>query len=43
MSELSVELSWQRSEPDLNSGKFSNSHTVRYTQNYALQVDAAPD
>jgi hypothetical protein len=30
MSELSIELHWQRSEPDLQSGKYSNAHTVRY-------------
>ena len=43
MSELSVELSWQRSEPDLRPGKFSNNHTVRYNDSNELQVDAAPD
>lgn len=43
MSELSIELRWQRSEPDLHSGKYSNEHTVRYNDSYALQVDAAPD
>jgi organic hydroperoxide reductase OsmC/OhrA len=43
MSELSVELHWQRSEPDLQSGKYSNAHTVRYNDACDLQVDAAPD
>lgn len=43
MSELSIELHWQRSEPDLQSGKYSNAHTVRYNDTYNLQVDAAPD
>ena len=43
MSELSIELNWQRFEPDLKSGKFSNAHTVRYNDNYELRGDAAPD
>lgn len=43
MSELSVALSWQRSEPELRPGKFSNNHTVRYNDSNELQVDAAPD
>lgn len=43
MSELSIELNWQRSESDLQSGKFSNAHTVRYNDNYDLRADAAPD
>ena len=43
MSELSIELHWQRSEARLLSGKYSNEHTVRYNDSYDLQVDAAPD
>ncbi len=43
MSELSVDLSWQRSESDLRPGKFSNKHSVRYNDSNELQVDAAPD
>ena len=43
MSELSIELNWQRSEPDMRPGKFSNHHTVRYNDDNELQVDAAPD
>lgn len=43
MSELSVKLHWQRSEPELHPGKYSNQHTVRYTDNCAVPVDAAPD
>lgn len=42
MSELSIELHWQRSEPDLQSGKYSNVHTVRYNDSHDLRVDAAP-
>lgn len=43
MSDLSIELSWQRSELDFAPGKFSNKHTVRYNDSNELQVDAAPD
>ena len=43
MSELSIELTWQRSEHELRPGKFSNAHTVRYNDRYELQADAAPD
>lgn len=32
MSELSVDLHWQRSEPELRSGKYSNAHTVQYNE-----------
>jgi organic hydroperoxide reductase OsmC/OhrA len=43
MSELSIELHWQRSEPNLHSAEYSKVHSVRYNDNYELQVDAAPD
>lgn len=43
MSEHSISLHWQRSEPDLLSGKYSGAHTVRYNDRYEVQVDAAPD
>ncbi|MDZ7841707.1 MAG: OsmC family protein [Gammaproteobacteria bacterium] len=43
MSELSIELNWQRSAPDLKPGKYSNAHTLRYNDNYEQQADAAPD
>lgn len=43
MSELSINLNWQRAEPALHSGKFSNAHTVRYNEQTELPVDAAPD
>ena len=43
MTELSIQLHWQRSEPDLNPGKYSNKHTVCYNESNNLQVDAAPD
>jgi organic hydroperoxide reductase OsmC/OhrA len=43
MSELSIELNWQRPDSDLHSGKLSNAHTVGYSDNYDLRADAAPD
>lgn len=43
MSELAIELSWDRSESDLQPGKYSNAHGVRYNNTYELQADAAPD
>jgi len=42
MSDLSIELSWERTGPDLRPGRFSNAHTVRYNDSYELAVDAAP-
>ncbi len=43
MSDLAIELHWQRAEPALQTGKYSNAHTVLYNPNYDIQVDAAPD
>ena len=43
MSDLSIELLWQRSEPALVAGQYSTAHTVHYNDNFALKVDAAPD
>lgn len=43
MSALSIQLHWQRAEPTLQSGKYSNAHTVQYGDRYDLMVDAAPD
>jgi organic hydroperoxide reductase OsmC/OhrA len=43
MSGLSIDLCWQRSEPEPQSGKYSNAHIVRSNDSYALLVDAAPD
>ena len=43
MSELSIELNWHRSEADLNPGKYSNAHSVRYNDIHELTADAAPD
>jgi len=43
MSELSIELDWQRTELELQPGKYSNVHKLRYNDNYQQQADAAPD
>jgi organic hydroperoxide reductase OsmC/OhrA len=43
MSELSIKLHWQRSEPELKPNKYSNEHTVSYNDQFKLTVDAAPD
>ena len=43
MSDLSIQLHWQRTEPDLQPGKYSNVHTVQFNGSNDLQVDSAPD
>ena len=43
MSNLSIELRWQRNEPDFQPGKYSAEHLVHYNDSYEVQVDAAPD
>lgn len=43
MTELSIQLHWQRAEPELRAGKYSNAHTVQFNGSHDLQVDAAPD
>ncbi len=43
MSALAIELHWHRAEPALETGKFSNAHSVQYNRSHELQVDAAPD
>ncbi|HSH42599.1 MAG TPA: OsmC family protein [Arenicellales bacterium] len=42
MSELSIELHWQRAEPELQTGKYSNAHAVHYNDKHEVQADAAP-
>lgn len=42
MSELSIELHWQRPKTDPHGARHSYAHTVRYNDNFELQVDAAP-
>jgi organic hydroperoxide reductase OsmC/OhrA len=43
MSELSIQLHWQRAERELATGKYSNAHTVQFNDRYDLPVDSAPD
>ncbi len=43
MSDLSIDLTWQRTTPALRPGEYSNAHTVRYNDNCELTADAAPD
>jgi organic hydroperoxide reductase OsmC/OhrA len=43
MSDLAIELHWQRAEPDLQTGRYSNAHAVQYNSAQELPVDAAPD
>ena len=43
MSDLSIDLSWQRAGAKLITGEYSNKHSVRYNEIYELQADAAPD
>ncbi|NEK24891.1 OsmC family peroxiredoxin [Sulfitobacter sp. JBTF-M27] len=43
MSDLSIALHWQRAEPVLQPGKFSNEHIVQYNSTHDVQVDSAPD
>ncbi len=42
MYEFSIDLHWRRSEPELRSGKFSDTHTVRYNESDQEQADALP-
>jgi organic hydroperoxide reductase OsmC/OhrA len=43
MSDLSIDLSWERTSPDLRPGEFSNAHTITYNDRFELEADAAPD
>jgi organic hydroperoxide reductase OsmC/OhrA len=43
MSEISIQLHWQRVEPELKPGAYSGKHTVQFNNSYDLPVDAAPD
>jgi organic hydroperoxide reductase OsmC/OhrA len=43
MSDLAIQLHWQRAEPAFLPGKYSAEHTVRYNNSHEVQVDAAPD
>ena len=43
MSDLSIDLHWQRAEPALRTGKYSSAHTVQFNDDHEVRVDAAPD
>ena len=43
MSDLAIQLHWHRVEPVLQTGIYSNAHTVQYNNLCDIQVDAAPD
>jgi organic hydroperoxide reductase OsmC/OhrA len=43
MSELSVDIVWNRTTEELLPGKFSNAHDVNYNKQFQLKADAAPD
>lgn len=43
MSDLAIELHWQRAESDFQPGEYSAEHLVRYNNTHEVQVDAAPD
>lgn len=43
MSDLSIQLHWQRAESELRPGKYSNAHAVQFNDSFDLRVDAAPD
>ena len=42
MSELSIELSWQRQESELLPNKYSCAHHIKYNDTFKVQADAAP-
>ncbi len=43
MSELSVDLIWNRKESELLPGKFSSEHQVSYNEHFKVTADTAPD
>ena len=43
MSDLSIQLHWQRAELALLTGKYSNAHTVQFNSDCDICVAAAPD
>ncbi len=43
MSELSINLSWKRNEPELTPGKFSSEHDISYNDHFKVKADTAPD
>lgn len=43
MSDISIQLHWHRTTPDLKPGGYSAEHVVQYSNAFDVQVDAAPD
>lgn len=43
MSDLSINLSWNRDSESLVYGKYSNAHEIVYNEHYHVIGDAAPD
>jgi len=43
MSDLSIELHWQRTTPVFAAGSYSNSHIVQMNRLHEIDVDSAPD
>jgi organic hydroperoxide reductase OsmC/OhrA len=43
MSDLAIQLHWQRAVPVFEAGAYSNLHTVQYNNQYDIPVDSAPD
>lgn len=43
MSDLSIQLHWHRTTPDLKPGAYSAQHVVQYNNSADVLVDAAPD
>ncbi|MFY2824213.1 OsmC family protein [Ruegeria sp. MALMAid1280] len=43
MSEISIDLHWNRVEPELKPGAYTAEHNVQLNNGYDIQVDAAPD
>ena len=43
MSDLSIEIHWQRKTPVFATGTYSNSHIVQMNRLHEIDVDSAPD
>jgi len=43
MTELSIDLNWQRTTPELVLGEYETGHEISFHDDCAIQADAAPD
>ncbi|SDE02361.1 OsmC family protein [Ruegeria marina] len=43
MSDLSIQLHWHRTTPELKPGAYSAEHMVQYNSSFDVMADAAPD